>query len=201
MIGEHPRFFGRGHVQYNPWHYVPALERKPGALRNGAPFKDWNLPAAMTRLRERLARHPDGDRQFVEVLSMVALYGLEAVTEACAVALNEQVATSAHVVNLLHRAAAPAPIAPLQVPEALKLTIEPAANCDRYDRLLRSPVSVAPVVPINPPPEDPHANPTTDRTTENSAATRDGERAGGEPDGLEPEEARPDDLAGAAAAS
>ena len=29
-----------------------------GALRNGAPFKDWNLPAAMTRLRERLARHP-----------------------------------------------------------------------------------------------------------------------------------------------
>ena len=93
MIGEHPRFFGRGHVQYNPWHYVPALERKPGALRNGAPFKDWNLPAAMTRLRERLARHPDGDRQFVEVLSMVALYGLDAVTEACAVALDEQVAT------------------------------------------------------------------------------------------------------------
>ncbi len=37
----------------------------------------------MTRLRERLARHPDGDRQFVEVLSMVALYGLDAVTEAC----------------------------------------------------------------------------------------------------------------------
>jgi len=27
MIGDHPRFFGRGHVQYNPWHYVPALER------------------------------------------------------------------------------------------------------------------------------------------------------------------------------
>ena len=35
----------------------------------------------MTRLRERLARHPDGDRQFVEVLSMVALYGLDAVSE------------------------------------------------------------------------------------------------------------------------
>ena len=27
-----------------PWHYVPVLARKPGALRNGAPFKDWVLP-------------------------------------------------------------------------------------------------------------------------------------------------------------
>src|SRR5271163_2988293 len=129
---------------------------------------------------------------------MVALYGLDAVAEACAVALNEQVATSAHVVNLLHRAAAPAPVAPLQVPEGLKLTLEPAANCDRYDRLLRSHITV---VPINHPPEDNHANPTTDRTTENPAPARDGERAGGESDGLEPEEARPDDMAGAAAAS
>ncbi len=92
---------------YNPWHYVAALERKPGALRNGAPFKDWNLPAALTRLRERLAKHADGDRQFVEILSMVAVYGLEAVTEACAAALDEQVVSSAHVVNLLHRAASP----------------------------------------------------------------------------------------------
>jgi hypothetical protein len=30
-------------------HYVPVLARKPGALRNGAPFKDWVLPAAMER--------------------------------------------------------------------------------------------------------------------------------------------------------
>jgi hypothetical protein len=34
-----------------------ALEHKPGALRNIAPFKDWNLPGAMTRVRERLAKH------------------------------------------------------------------------------------------------------------------------------------------------
>ena len=137
------------------------------------------------------------DRE-LEVLTMVALYGLDAVTEACAVALNEQVATSAHVVNLLHRAAAPAPVAPLQVPDALKLKLEPAANCDRYDRLLRSHITV---VPINHPPEESHANPTTDRTTEYPASARYGERAGGEPDGVEPEKARPDNLAGTAAAS
>lgn len=138
LIGDQPRFFCRGHVEYNPWHYVPALERKPGALRNGAPFKDWNLPASMTRVRERLAKHLGGDRQFVEILSMVALYALEAVSAACAEALDEQVVSSEHVVNLLHRAAAPPAPPPLQVPDALKLSIEPAANCDRYDQLLRS---------------------------------------------------------------
>jgi hypothetical protein len=33
---------------------VPVLARKPGALRNGAPFKDWALPAAMDKVRKRL---------------------------------------------------------------------------------------------------------------------------------------------------
>jgi hypothetical protein len=108
---------------------------------------------------------------------MVGLYGLDAVTEACAVALNEQVVSSAHVVNLLHRVAVPAPVVPLQVPDALKLKLEPAANRDRYDALLRSPLTV---VSINHPPEDNHANPKTDRTTENPASAWDGECAGGE---------------------
>jgi hypothetical protein len=40
IIGQHNRCFDRYQRIYNPWHYVPALERKPGALRNGAPFKD-----------------------------------------------------------------------------------------------------------------------------------------------------------------
>ena len=37
---EHQRGFGRGETVYDPWHYVPALARKPGALRNGAPFRN-----------------------------------------------------------------------------------------------------------------------------------------------------------------
>ena len=198
IIGEHPRCFERGRTLYNPWHYVAALERKPGALRNGAPFKDWNLPGAMTRLRERLARRSDGDRQFVDILSMVALYGLDAVTEACAAALEEQVVSSAHVVNLLHRAAEPERPAPLQVPDALKLKTEPAANCDRYDQLLR-PRAVANLMPI-PSPEEVDANPT-DRTDEDAAPARHGQCAGGEPGGALAEEAGTDALAGAAATS
>jgi hypothetical protein len=40
---------------YDPWHYVPVLAASPGALRNGAPFKDWVLPAALERVRRKLA--------------------------------------------------------------------------------------------------------------------------------------------------
>ena len=43
-----------GKVTYDPWLYVPILQRKPGALRNGAPFKGWQLPGALGRMRTRL---------------------------------------------------------------------------------------------------------------------------------------------------
>lgn len=59
---------------------------------------------------------------------MVALYGLEGVSNACATALDEEVVSSAHVVNLLHRVAQPARPAPLQVPEGLLLLHEPVAD-------------------------------------------------------------------------
>src|SRR5437660_583523 len=36
IVGEHTRRFGRGETTYDPWHYVPVLAKKPGALRNGA---------------------------------------------------------------------------------------------------------------------------------------------------------------------
>ena len=49
IVGEHARAFGRGQTIYDPWHYVPVLARKPGALRNGAPFKDWVLPPPWPR--------------------------------------------------------------------------------------------------------------------------------------------------------
>ncbi len=55
IVGEHQRVFGRGETNYNPWHYVPVLARKPGALRNGAPFKDWVLPASIERVRKKLS--------------------------------------------------------------------------------------------------------------------------------------------------
>ena len=39
---------------FDPWHYVPVLARKPGALRNGAPFKDWVLPPGIKTQTDRI---------------------------------------------------------------------------------------------------------------------------------------------------
>ena len=131
-VAEHPRSFGRGRFVYDPWHYVPILTRKPGALRNGAPFKDWQLPNALGRLRTRLAGHDDGDRQFVKILAAVLEDGLEAVEAACAEAL----ACGADVVlNILARQRQPAPPAAIPTPEGLQLRHQPVADCQRYDSL------------------------------------------------------------------
>ena len=87
VVGEHARRFGRGETIYDPWHYVPVLARKPGALRNGAPFKNWPLPASLERVRHKLKGSDDGDRQMVKVLSAVLTDGLATVEAACAEAL------------------------------------------------------------------------------------------------------------------
>ena len=134
-VAEHPRSFGRGEIAYEPWHYVPILERKPGALRNGAPFKDWKLPDALGRLRTRLAGHDDGDRQFVRILAAVQEDGLEAVEAACAEALDCGTCSADVVLNILARSRQPAPPADIPTPESLQLRHQPVADCQRYDSL------------------------------------------------------------------
>ena len=69
------------------------LVRKPGALRNGAPFKDWVLPGAIERVRRRLAAADDSDRQMVEVGAVLS-DGLIAVETACAEAASPITAAS-----------------------------------------------------------------------------------------------------------
>jgi len=72
IVAEHARCFGRYKTIFNAWHYLPVLARKPGTLRNGEPFRDWDLPCGLAQIRERLRAHADGDRQFVAVLSAVS---------------------------------------------------------------------------------------------------------------------------------
>ena len=138
IVAEHPRSFGRGETTYDPWHYVPVLARKPGALRNGAPFKDWVLPAAIERIRRRLASTDDGNRQMVDILNAVLTDGLPAVEAACAEALGHGVHSADVVINILARQREPAPPANIMTPAALTLRHAPIADCARYDNLRRT---------------------------------------------------------------
>jgi len=138
MVAEHPRSFGRGETIYDPWHYVPVLARKPGALRNGAPFKDWVLPAAMERVRRKLATASDGNRQMVDILTAVLTDGLHAVEAACSEATTQGVHSADVVLNILARQRNPAPPVTILTPAALTLRHAPIADCARYDNLRRT---------------------------------------------------------------
>ncbi|EKU72483.1 Integrase [Sphingobium herbicidovorans NBRC 16415] len=84
IVGEHERHFGRNRTIYDPWHYLPVLAHKPGALRNGAPFQDWELPPSLHRLRRRLGHGDEADRRFVRVLSAVLTDGWSRSRRRCA---------------------------------------------------------------------------------------------------------------------
>lgn len=138
VVAEHPRRFGRDETTYDPWHYVPVLARKPGALRNGAPFKDWVLPSGMERIRRKLAGSTDGDRQMVKILAAVLDDGLPAVEAACAEAMDQGVHSADVILNILARRRDPGPPLTILTPDALKLRHTPLADCARYDQLRSS---------------------------------------------------------------
>src|SRR3974390_765282 len=138
IVAEHQRSFGRGETTYDPWHYVPVLVRKPGALRNGAPFKDWVLPAAMERVRLKLAGATDGNRQMVVILTAVLTDGLPAVDAACAEAIAHGVDSPHVVLNIFAPQRDPGPPITIATPAALTLRHAPIADCARYDNLRRT---------------------------------------------------------------
>ena len=142
-IGEHRRCFQCDQMLFEPWHYLPVLERKPGALRNGAPFKHWDLPRALQRTLSALKRFADWDRQFVDILACVPVYGLESVARACDQALLSGSASRDVVLNLLSRNTQEQAPEVVETPAHLTLDEPPVADCARYDRLRKETIHVA----------------------------------------------------------
>jgi hypothetical protein len=135
-VAEHERDFDKGRYILNPLHYLPLLERKPGALRNGRPFLNWELPESIRRAWEYLRRYPDWDRQMSGILSAIPRYGLEALSVACEMALEENAVSQSVIMNYLTRLTEEGKVKEVSVPDKLKLREEPASDCSVYDRLL-----------------------------------------------------------------
>lgn len=125
------RCFERHQTVYDFHHYIGLIQRKPGALRNGAPFAE--MPEPLRMLQKQLLRHPGGDRVMVQVLAAIPVQGLPAVLEAVGTALATGCANGEHVLNVLSRLRPPPdPGAMETVP---RLREEPQANVARYDQL------------------------------------------------------------------
>ena len=135
VVAEHERLTDKSKTRYDWQHYVPLVQRKPGALRNGAPFAD--LPESLQRLRRALLRESGGDRLMARVLALVPTAGLEAVLVAVELALDGAPPSGRvsveHVINVLARLnAAPRPD---NVETPLQVLTPPIADTARYDRL------------------------------------------------------------------
>jgi hypothetical protein len=135
VVARHDRLSNAGETRYDWQHYIPLLQRKPGALRNGAPFAD--MPEPLQQLRRGLLRHPGGDRVMAQVLAIVLTAGLDAVLVAVDLALETgppgKVSVE-HVINVLGRLnAQPAP--PPTAATQLKVSTPPLADTARYDSL------------------------------------------------------------------
>jgi transposase len=140
LICEHCRIIDRSHdgpgrTVYDWRHYLAVVHRKPGALRNGAPFVE--LPDAFKTLQQQLLRKPGGDREMADILALVLQHDEQAVLSAVELALEAGVPTKTHVLNLLHRLIDGKPVVPptVEAPQALRLTNEPKADVERYDAL------------------------------------------------------------------
>ena len=137
VVAEHTRHFARDQSYFEPWHYVPILKRKPGALRNGAPFKDWELPQAMQRIRTRYLKQAGGDRDFVELLLLAQQHGLDTINTACEMAIAEGTGHLATIINRVHRLTDQQQEAPLNAVNYPPLSALPEANYRRYDSLVK----------------------------------------------------------------
>lgn len=140
VLCEHRRIIERSHrshgqTVYDWRHYLAVVQRKPGALRNGAPFMD--LPEAFKSLQQHLLKRPGGDREMAEILALVLHHDEQAVLCAVELALGAGAPTKTHILNLLHRLVdgKPPTPTPIEAPQALSLNREPRADVQRYDAL------------------------------------------------------------------
>lgn len=136
IIAEHQRSFIRDEMVCNPWHYLSVLEKKPGALRHGIPFQEWDLPKPIQQVRTKLLQQDKGDKAFVDCLLLAKDAGLDAFEIACELTLKSGVVTGSIVLNEMRRLTEPTQLKELNACHHLKLDDEPQADFQRYDHLL-----------------------------------------------------------------
>jgi transposase len=134
LVAEHARCYGR-HQTVSDWrHYLPLLERKPGAVPFAAALRNGDLAPVFETFRQGLcARQADGNRAFVAVLSLCLQHPVALVTRA----VTEAVARGAYQVAAVEQLLAswltpPPPVAPLD-----------PARYPAYAALQLAPVSLA----------------------------------------------------------
>ena len=136
VLAEHPRCFAREQLILEPLHYLSILEKKPGALRHGAPFQSWELPGSVSTVQQHLMKQKGGDRAFVELLLLMRDTSLDTLEMACELALDSGVVNASLIQNNMRQLSEPHRPKALSSSLDLKLKCEPRPDCGRYDTML-----------------------------------------------------------------
>jgi transposase len=125
-LARHPRCYGHKQDIFDPLHYLPLLEERPGAFEHARPMRQWRAvwPPAYEELLARLTAQGDKNgeitREFVRILSLHRDYPAELVEQAITQALAYGCPHLEGVRLCLHHLQSPDP-----QPAALDLSTRP----------------------------------------------------------------------------
>lgn len=139
IVAEHERQFTRGKTYYNYIHYLPILSRKPGALKNGAPFINMILPESLCKVRDHLEKKEAGSKDFAHILSYIPRESMKVVVSACDEAIKAKTISKDVIINILSRKKDVQEPPIVQAPIKLNHAVE--AKCSVYNELLSKKVS------------------------------------------------------------
>lgn len=142
VIARHKRSFERYEYVLDPLHYVPLLERKPGALLWAKPFKNWELPDIFGAFQSALLdRDPlTGGKEYVKVLLLLRANTIKDLEQAMNAAWRLHALSADAVACLLAQQSKPqkteaAPIDMSRFPNLADMRVAAPDN-QKYNQLL-----------------------------------------------------------------
>ena len=101
QVASHERSYDKGQMLLDPIHYLATLGRKPAYLDHTEVYRQWRLPAEIAGLREYFAQHHGsvaGDRQFIQVLQLLADHSQQRIIGAIKHCRREGVTTAQRII-------------------------------------------------------------------------------------------------------
>lgn len=143
-LARHPRCYGRKQDIFDPLHYLPLLQQRPGSLNHAKPIRQWRQgwPVVYETLLGRLqAQWPEGRglQEFIRILRLHERYPATSVQQAVTLALEYGCLHADGVYLCLQQLLEPQPAWPsldLSDQPHLQTVGRQAVDLDAYDQLL-----------------------------------------------------------------
>lgn len=144
LIARHQRSWKKQQDVYEPVHYLPLLEKKPGGFDYAKPLEQWKLPQSFLDLRRLIETEPEGlgTREFIRVLLLLEMFSLDELQAAVEYALDIGIHDADSIRMVLeHRREEPTALFALDGRPQLKLVHVQQTNVSAYQTLLAEDLS------------------------------------------------------------